>query len=713
MRILTLYLFVSLLILSIDAKATNRDNPSKATITEHNDYCPLANAIGHRARNSNLGDEFSNRDSCIFESCIDLKSYKRDKSNNYCLPLDSTNNTLKVFIPSTKSIENDEFSNLLHDAISTKTDFQNILEVIFLGDSYIISDPLKLPSGISKNFAKIIIRGKEPHGTILNSSQLLNNGWKHLSKKIIQSNYNNIQLTQNIVFGSTGSPLVKARHPNNKYFTTGKIPLFSGLEKILSAKIYKQIIKEDSRLVLSLADDFNISIEKLVSYSGFSENEIRDGITIDDIRKRTFLSEKNSISKHWNFSKIECVFLNAFRSPRARILRVTKSQYIPDKDIVVLMNKVHDPFNGFLSTITDNDTRSKKHIGFRYFCENDIAMLDSPGEWISDQQSGTIQYHLEDDQFISAAGTLYSEKGKFNIIIPYKFSEAQSTLTIGENETNREHNIHLEKLIIKHTSWTHSSSNHYIGAQSLSPPHITDYFLKAAVTLYCDYCTIEKSNISSTGGHGLLIYGNHNLVKGDFLTQIGGNGIIAGDRYSGNASTSTHSNRFYDNTLTNIGTIHYEGTGILLYKTHHNIISNNSLQNIAYNGISTGWSWDINTSSGNNNKVKLNKIESPLMRLNDGAGIYNSGPQKNMLIDKNLIINIGGETPHLVNTAIHAVFLDRASKGITISNNYIQLPYKKAFNHRYYKHLTKNNSEFKNHFNVTNDGFFVYNWGPR
>ena len=58
---------------------------------------------------------------------------------------------------------------------------------------------------------------------------------------------------------------------------------------------------------------------------------------------------------------------------------------------------------------------------------------------------------------------------------------------------------------------------------------------------------------------------------------------------------------------------------------------------LGYSGVHLGWGWRLAQGYSRNNEVAYNRIRHHMMRMDDGGGLYTSGPQPNTTIHHNYV----------------------------------------------------------------------------
>lgn len=203
-----------------------------------------------------------------------------------------------------------------------------------------------------------------------------------------------------------------------------------------------------------------------------------------------------------------------------------------------------------------------------YYVENAIEYLDEPGEWIFDSKAGRIYIWPE------------SPLEKADIRAPFlqEFIRVEGI----EDVTPAKH-LHFEGLTFRHglrDTWKPGDK----GLQ-----HDWEMYDKGNAIMrfrHAEDCSVVKCNFEASSGSGvrLDLYAQRIKVADCILSHLGGTGILL----SGYGPGLKDENKF--NTITNnyihhVGTIYKHSPGIFIAQSGHNLISHNTIHDLAYNGM--------------------------------------------------------------------------------------------------------------------------------
>lgn len=329
----------------------------------------------------------------------------------------------------------------------------------------------------------------------------------------------------------------------------------------------------------------------------------------------------------------------------------------------------------------------------RYYVENAIEYLDAPGEWVFDSATGRV--YIWPDRPLAGA----------DIRAPYlrEFIRVEGI----EDATPVRH-LHFSGLTFRHglrDTWRP-------GDQGLQ--HDWEMYDKATAAVrfrHAEHCSIDACTFEASSGTGvrLDLYAQRIRITNNYFNHLGGTGVLL----SGYAPGTKDENKF--NTVKNnyfhhIGTLYTHSPGIFIAQSGHNVISHNTIHDLAYSGILVSgcrphemvmakplakrreWvsslrmdevrpfiqgitrekleNWlefDVNTIEpllhARGNLIEYNEIYNVMLELGDGNGLYFSGMGKNNVARFNYF--------HDIHRSRGALRLDDISAYTVITHNVI------------------------------------------
>lgn len=340
------------------------------------------------------------------------------------------------------------------------------------------------------------------------------------------------------------------------------------------------------------------------------------------------------------------------------------------------------------------------------YVENAYELLDEPGEWYFDSQEKKIYYMPKEGQDMSQT----------QAIIP----SVENLITLEGDLDESVSNISFEGFGFSYNTWLYPSAKGWpeqqanfahdpiedfnMHAYSLAPGAAITTKMAAGITF--DRCTFQ--NLGSAGIN-MLDGSVGNTVKNSVFKDISAGGILVGgvsiteahplmpgDTVENHIKNKTpHDDRLIvkDNIITNnyfngIGTEYKGSIAVVAGYTDGTVITNNTIRDVAYSGISVGWGWGYWEQGGRykpdgspddetpaeypvfplgdavvsrNNIIENNDVSTCMMKLHDGAGIYTLGDMPGSSIKGNVIHdNVGWPG---------GIYLDQGSGGMTVDQN--------------------------------------------
>ncbi len=293
--------------------------------------------------------------------------------------------------------------------------------------------------------------------------------------------------------------------------------------------------------------------------------------------------------------------------------------------------------------------------GHGYFVQNDIRTLSGFGEWFHSKSAG---------KFYLLLGSISPESLKIEV------ATLNNIVCINDNDY-----ITIENLSLRGSIQNLITSNGYFNN---------------------NYIYIKNSHLTNAGTDGIQIWGRSGSITGNIISDCNQAGIsVVGDYHN-----------IRENKISNIGILPgqaFKGdasSGINIGNDNCTI-ERNSIRRVGYCGLYLSSTADIIN-------ITNNVIDSVLLTLNDGGGIYTAREGTRRIIDGNIIMNVIGNasgTPYPERPIARGIYLDVGSSNVIATNN-------TAFNcsesgfmiHRASGNTFENNTSFNN-----KNGFFFQN----
>jgi len=340
------------------------------------------------------------------------------------------------------------------------------------------------------------------------------------------------------------------------------------------------------------------------------------------------------------------------------------------------------------------------------YVENAYELLDEPGEWYFDRQEKKIYYLPKDGQDMNNA----------TAIIP----SVENLITVEGSLDEKVTNINFEGFSFTYNTWLYPSENGWPEQQAnFAHDPAEDFNMHAyslapgaaIVTKMTDGITFDGCTFQNLGSAAINMLDGSvgNTVKNCVFKDISAGGILVGgvsitdahplmpgdtiENHIENGTAHDERQIVKDNTITNnyfngIGTEYKGSIAIVVGYTDGTVVTNNTIRNVAYSGISVGWGWGFWDQGGRyidddtpddetpaayprfplgdaavsrNNVIEYNDISQCMMKLHDGAGIYTLGDMPGSSIKGNVVHdNVGWPG---------GIYLDEGSGGMTVDEN--------------------------------------------
>jgi hypothetical protein len=297
----------------------------------------------------------------------------------------------------------------------------------------------------------------------------------------------------------------------------------------------------------------------------------------------------------------------------------------------------------------------------RYYLENGIELLDTPGEWCFDPASRELHYLPRKGESIERA----------TVVVP---GVEQLVVLRGEAD-KRVENIVFEGLAFSYAGF-HPPGERYAEIQanwheipngSEKPtrlPISASVVLDRARNIRFTNCRFEHS-----AAGGLKIEHCQSVTAEDCtFADLGGNGIMVGSPLKGDVDPATEHVTIENSLINGCGRTYFGAVGIWVGIAVDTIIRNNEIKDLPYTGVSVGWCWNDKPTICRGNHIENNHIHHVMQLLSDGGGIYTLGRQPGTTLRGNLIHDVAANAGRAESNGI---FMDQGSNEILVEGNTI------------------------------------------
>ncbi|RJP21212.1 MAG: right-handed parallel beta-helix repeat-containing protein [Candidatus Omnitrophota bacterium] len=325
-----------------------------------------------------------------------------------------------------------------------------------------------------------------------------------------------------------------------------------------------------------------------------------------------------------------------------------------------------------VAVLAGNPQPSNREKDARYYVENTLDALDSPGEWYLDKQNGVVTYWPLPGEDMATV----------EVIAP---TIPQLLLFAGQPaEKQFVRYVSLQDLTFRHTSWT------------LPPKGYAD--VQAAYDIPATIagngvveCRIERCLFQHLGNYAIeLARGcKTNHIVGNVMTDLGAGGVKIGEPAIRNEEQDvTRNNRITDNHIHDIGVVYPAAIGVWIAQSGGNHVAHNEINDTFYSGISVGWTWGYSKTNAHDNLIEFNHVHHiGRYMLSDMGGIYTLGVQPGTVIRNNCFHDI-----HSYGYGGWGIYPDEGSTDILIEKNVVYNTKSAGFHQHYGReNIVRNN----------------------
>jgi hypothetical protein len=283
----------------------------------------------------------------------------------------------------------------------------------------------------------------------------------------------------------------------------------------------------------------------------------------------------------------------------------------------------------------------------RYWVENVVEALDTPGQFYWDRREGIVYYLPRLGEDVATA----------EMIVPQlrhvvRFEGAK--------------HVALKGMIVSHTE-AYCPPRKNQETEICGPSQAAVTAPGAIVFENAEACSFEDGVVEHVGSTGIEIAPGSSKISiaRNAIRDLGAGGLKIGDWTSG--ENAARDNVIADNWIHDGGLIYPSACGILVCHSGGNTIAHNSIYHFFYTGISVGWTWGYKESAAKGNVIEQNHIHHLGRRvLSDMGGIYTLGPSPGTVLRNNLIHDVDA-----FDYGGWGIYFDEGSTGIVAENNVV------------------------------------------
>jgi len=350
----------------------------------------------------------------------------------------------------------------------------------------------------------------------------------------------------------------------------------------------------------------------------------QDGIVVDSTSIPVFANPQG-LELHW---------VNEWRDMRL-LVRDVEQNY--DGITTFWMRQ---PYYATAGMMGDWDNNPTPRFNAPFFLENMLELLDQPGEWYANPDTGELFYLPQEGEDMTAA----------SVVIP----QTQTLLEITGGPTGQEvHNLVFDGLSFEYAGWTRASEVGTFGWQAealiaptgdgnyveeMTPSHVR---LNSARDLLFMNCRFEHLGAV---GLGLINNVTNVTVQGNLFHDISDAAMVIGTWEHAYITAPwmqvpPHDNLIANNLISQVGVEYWGAPAITAFYVNNIHLLHNEISQVPYTGISLGWGWSFakDSTTAHDNQVAYNLITDLTLRARDGGGIYTLGQDPGSVIEGNVI----------------------------------------------------------------------------
>jgi hypothetical protein len=310
----------------------------------------------------------------------------------------------------------------------------------------------------------------------------------------------------------------------------------------------------------------------------------------------------------------------------------------------------------------------------RYWVENALELLDTPGEWYLDRTSGMLYYWPQPGQDMTEAEVIAP-------VLP------QLLRLDGRPEARQE---------VAHVSFRGLTFAHTEAWPARTDPVDTQAAAPVPAAVQADGavgCAFEDCTLAHLGGYAVhLARGcREDRVVGCDCFDLGAGGIKLGEMaVRDDPAEQTHDIAVTDNHVHDGGHVFPQGVGVWVGQSYGNRIAHNHIHDLDYTGISCGWTWGYGRTLAHDNIIEANHVHD-IGRgiLSDMGAIYTLGVQPGTVVRGNLFHDIGA-----FRYGGWGIYFDEGTTGVVAENNIVFNTTHGGFHQHYGKDNVVRNNVF-------------------
>src|SRR5579864_1640370 len=321
----------------------------------------------------------------------------------------------------------------------------------------------------------------------------------------------------------------------------------------------------------------------------------------------------------------------------------------------------------------------------RYWVENTLEALDSPGEWYLDRHNGMLYYWPMQDEDLTHD----------QVIVPALKELVRFQAGVwGDSDPGTNgwplypvHDIRLVGLTFEYADWSIPPDGHTEKQSAFDIP-------AAIEAVGANSIELEKDSFKNLGAYAIEFgKGCHeNQIVRNEMMDLGAGGVKLGEpKVPNTLNESTARNRVTNNRIHDIGKVFLSAPGIWVGQSSDNLIAHNEIYNTYQIGISVRWTWDFLPTTATNNTVEFNNLHDIGRGMSGDLGcIYTVGVQ-GAVIRNNICHDV---SRFEASYGGWGLYTDEGSTDVLLENNLVYNTQDAAFHQNLANRITLRNNIF-------------------
>lgn len=261
----------------------------------------------------------------------------------------------------------------------------------------------------------------------------------------------------------------------------------------------------------------------------------------------------------------------------------------------------------------------------RYYIENARELLDEPGEWYLNRETGLLSYWPLPGERID----------RISVVAPRLTELIRFAGNADENRLLR--HVKLRGLSFHYAGWVLDPKGNSSTQAAVEVPAVVT--ADGAID-----CAVEQCEVAHIGTYAIWFRRGCKdcRIQQNRLFDLGAGGIRVGEATAAKTDVAESSRTLVDNNhIYDGGHVFPAGIGIWVAQSSSNVISHNDIHDLLYSGMSIGWNWDDSPNRTHHNIIEYNHVHDLGHGVLSDAGlIYCLGVSPGSVIRNNIFHDI-------------------------------------------------------------------------